>query len=86
MEKGRKTNKILTILLIIGTVTVFFPLYMAVIIAFKNPNEIFQLCRSNASDRFLAFSWQQFTYHTCDNCARNSDPFHCRICNRTWYA
>ena len=30
MEKGRKTNKILTILLIIGTVTVFFPLYMAV--------------------------------------------------------
>ena len=40
MEKGRKTNKILTILLIIGTVTVFFPLYMAVIIAFKNPNEM----------------------------------------------
>ena len=40
MEKGRKTNKILTILLIIGTVTVFFPLYMVVIIAFKNPNEM----------------------------------------------
>ena len=40
MEKGRKTNKILTILLIIGTVTVFFPLYIAVIIAFKNPNEM----------------------------------------------
>ena len=40
MEKGRKTNKILTILLIIGTVTVFFQLYMAVIIAFKNPNEM----------------------------------------------
>lgn len=40
MEKGRKTNKILTILLIIGTVTVFFPLYMAMIIAFKNPNEM----------------------------------------------
>ena len=48
--------------------------------------EFFQLCRSDASDRFLAFSWQQFTYHTCDNCARNSDPFHCRICNWTWYA
>ena len=45
MEKGRKTNKILTILLIIGTVTVFFPLYMAVIIAFKNPNEVHFLCR-----------------------------------------
>ena len=40
MEKGRKTNKILTILLIIGTVTVFFPLYMAVIIAFKKPSEM----------------------------------------------
>ncbi len=37
MEKGRKTNKVLTVLLIIGTVTVFFPLYMAVIIAFKKP-------------------------------------------------
>ena len=40
MEKGRKTNKVLTALLIIGTVTVFFPLYMAVIIAFKNPSEM----------------------------------------------
>ena len=40
MEKGRKTNKILTILLIIGTVTIFFPLYMAVIIAFKKPSEM----------------------------------------------
>ena len=40
MVKGRKTNKILSIFLIIGTVTVFFPLYMAVIIAFKNPNEM----------------------------------------------
>ena len=40
MEKGHKTNKVLTVLLIIGTVTVFFPLYMAVIIAFKNPSEM----------------------------------------------
>ena len=40
MEKGHKTNKILTVLLIIGTVTVFFPLYMAVIIAFKKPSEM----------------------------------------------
>lgn len=40
MEKGRKTNKVLTALLIIGTVTVFFPLYMAVIIAFKKPSEM----------------------------------------------
>ncbi len=40
MDKGRKTNKVLTVLLIIGTVTVFFPLYMAVIIAFKKPSEM----------------------------------------------
>ena len=40
MEKGRKTNKILTILLIIGTITIFFPLYMAVIIAFKKQSEM----------------------------------------------
>lgn len=40
MEKGHKTNKVLTVLLIIGTVTVFFPLYMAVILAFKKPSEM----------------------------------------------
>ena len=40
MEKGHKTNKVLTVLLIIGTITVFFPLYMAVIIAFKKPSEM----------------------------------------------
>ena len=40
MEKGHKTNKVLTVLLIIGTITVFFPLYMAVIIAFKKLSEM----------------------------------------------
>lgn len=35
-----KTNWPITILLIIGCVTVFFPLYMAVIIAFKQPTEM----------------------------------------------
>lgn len=40
MEKGHKTNKVLMVLLIIGTITVFFPLYMAVIIAFKKPSEM----------------------------------------------
>ena len=38
MEKGHKTNKVLTVLLIIGTITVFFPLYMAVIICLNNCN------------------------------------------------
>ena len=35
---GPNTNWVLTLVLIIGTVTVFFPLYMAVIIAFKQPS------------------------------------------------
>ncbi len=35
-----KTNWPVTILLIIGCLTVFFPLYMAVIIAFKKPTEM----------------------------------------------
>ena len=35
-----KPNWVLTIVLILGTVTVFFPLYMAVIIAFKQPSEM----------------------------------------------
>ena len=34
-KEKKKTNWILTIVLVLGTVTVFFPLYMAVIIAFK---------------------------------------------------
>ena len=40
MKKGQKTNWVLTIVLILGTVTVFFPLYMAFIIAFKQPSEM----------------------------------------------
>ena len=40
MKGKKKSNRILTIILILGTVTVFFPLYMAVIIAFKNPSEM----------------------------------------------
>lgn len=40
-RKGVKdTNLLLTVLLILGCVTVFFPLYMTVIIAFKQPNEM----------------------------------------------
>ena len=38
--KAGNTNWPVTILLIIGCVTIFFPLYMAVIIAFKQPSEM----------------------------------------------
>lgn len=39
-EKNERTNWPVTILLIIGCVTVFFPLYMAIMIAFKKPSEM----------------------------------------------
>ena len=40
MNQTKKTNWVLTIVLILGTLTVFFPLYMAVIIAFKQPSDM----------------------------------------------
>ncbi len=40
MKETQKTNWILTVILILGTITVFFPLYMAIIIAFKQPSEM----------------------------------------------
>ena len=39
-RKTTKTNWVLTLVLILGTVTIFFPLYMAFIIAFKQPSEM----------------------------------------------
>lgn len=36
----KKINWVLTLVLLLGTITVFFPLYMAVIIAFKQPSEM----------------------------------------------
>ncbi len=36
----QRTNWVLTVVLILGTLTVFFPLYMAIIIAFKQPSEM----------------------------------------------
>ena len=46
--KKQKTNWVLTIVLILGTLTVFFPLYMAVIIPFKV--ELFKLHRGYEGD------------------------------------
>jgi len=37
-KKVNNTNILLTIILILGCVTVLFPLYMAIMIAFKNPS------------------------------------------------
>lgn len=45
-----RVNWVLTIALILGTITVFFPLYMAIIIAFKDPSEM-----TNSVSGALAF-------------------------------
>lgn len=37
---GKAVNRIINILLILGCVTIFFPLYMAIIVAFKKPSEM----------------------------------------------
>lgn len=39
-DKNERTNWPVTILLIAGCITVFFPLYMAIMIAFKKPSEM----------------------------------------------
>ena len=98
MEKGHKTNKVLTVLLIIGTITVFFPLYMAVIIAFKKPSEMTNdVAGALALPKNWSFSnfteamqvtdfWHSLgnsvLYHACNSCTFHSDSFSSRICNR----
>lgn len=39
-DKDMRTNKFLTVLLIIGCITVLFPLYMTIVIALKSPSEM----------------------------------------------
>ena len=60
---NERVNWPITILLIIGLITVAFPLYMTIVIAFKHLRDLipseelepFELCGGNACDRFLAF-------------------------------
>ena len=93
-----KTNWPVTILLILGCITIFFPLYMAVIIAFKKPSE---MTNDIAGALSLPSSWSfsNFTEamkvtdfwnslgnslldHNCDSGTCHSDSFYCRICDR----
>ena len=39
-DKGGKSSILMTILLVLGTVTILFPLYMTIVIAFKLPSEM----------------------------------------------
>ena len=77
-----KANWPVTILLILGLITVVFPLYMTIVIAFKQPTEMtnsvagilslpekIQSCQFQGSyggNRLLAFSWKQCIDH-CDH-------------------
>ena len=98
-RKGNKqtarTNWPITILLIIGCLTIFFPLYMTIIIAFKQPSEM-----TNDIAGALAFpsSWsfsnfaqamevtdfwgKQCTDHSDCYCPGSNHPFSGRICYR----
>lgn len=40
LRTPRQTNVLVNILLILGCITVFFPLYMTIVIAFKSPSEM----------------------------------------------
>ena len=40
LRPPRQTNVLVNILLILGCITVFFPLYMTIVIAFKSPSEM----------------------------------------------
>ena len=71
-----KSNRAVLILLILGLSTIIFPLYMTIVIAFKQPSEMTnsisgilslpktwsldKFQRGNGSNRFLAFSGKQF--------------------------
>ena len=81
MKEKQKTNRVLTIVLILGTVTVFFPLYMAAIIAFKKPsemtNDVACLCIFPAVVLyiFLQISSGIFLYNAHDACAGSGFRF-----------
>ena len=95
---GQKTNWPVVILLILGLSTIIFPLYMAIVIAFKQPSEmtnsisgILSLPSSWSLSNF-AEAWksptsgtplQQYYDHRCDCCTLYPDPLSDGLCDRT---
>ena len=97
-DRGKyKTNKPAMIFLVLGLITIAFPLYLTVVIAFKQPSEMTNSISgilslpsswslenfpgSYAGDGFLEFSWQQSFHHIGHSCSQYCDPFHDRICH-----
>lgn len=66
----KNTNWLLTVVLILGCVTVFFPLYMTVIIAFKQPSEM-----TNSVMGALAFP-SQWSFANFAEAMRVTDFWH----------
>lgn len=66
----KNTNWLLTIVLILGCITVFFPLYMTVIIAFKQPSEM-----TNSVMGALAFP-SQWSFANFAEAMRVTDFWH----------
>ena len=62
-----KVNWPITILLIIGCLTVFFPLYMAVIIAFKQPSEMTNDIAGKTSGGYLQNSIGRYSVNRMNN-------------------
>ena len=93
-----RVNWPITILLILGLVTVIFPLYLTVVIAFKKPSEmtnsisgILSLPKSWSFSNFaeamrvtdiLAFTGQQCADNDCNGSSFHSDSFYDRLCDR----
>ena len=89
-----KTNKPAMIFLVLGLITIAFPLYLTVVIAFKQPSEMtnsisgilslpssWSLENFREAMRVLEFSWQQSFHHIGHSCSQYCDPFHDRICH-----
>ncbi len=92
-----KVNWPVTILLFIGLITVAFPLYMTIVIAFKQPSEMTnsisgilslpeflelkQFCTGHGTDGFLAFSGNQPYGNCCCRNPQSADPFPDGICS-----
>ena len=73
LSHGKIVHYIINALLVLGTLTVLFPLYMTVIIAFKKPSEMTNDISGALS---LPSSWN------LDCCFMYLITFSCRICDR----
>ena len=68
--RGKTTNRIINILLVLGCLTILFPLYMTVIIAFKKPSEM-----TNDVAGALAFP-QKWSFENFAEAMRVTDFWH----------